>query len=71
MTDREALRAAFEYLDSIGSEIFCVGGKKSLAELNKIKQVVSSQLSRPKPCECITPEICNLYDKCCKNGIGN
>jgi hypothetical protein len=62
----ESAKSAYRYLDGIGEQTFYIGGEAAVKRLNTVMQDLRESLTAPKPCECLTPERCNLYDRCCK-----
>jgi hypothetical protein len=64
--DKEKIKIAYDYLDSIGEEIFFTEGWDGVNKLNEVKAMLSEALHEPKPCVCIDFEKCQLNDRCCK-----
>jgi hypothetical protein len=65
-TDKEKIKIAYDYLDSISEEMFFVGGWAEVSKLNEVKSILFEALIEPKPCDCIHFEKCQLNDRCCK-----
>jgi hypothetical protein len=63
----ESAKSAYCYLDGIGEQTFYIGGMDAVNRLNTVMRDLRESLTAPKPCQCQTPERCNLYDRCCKN----
>lgn len=62
----ESAKSAYSYLDSIGEQTFYIGGEAAVNRLNTVMRDLRESLTAPKPCRCLTPERCDLYDRCCK-----
>jgi len=64
--DKEKIKIAHDYLDSIGEGIFFTGGWTEVNKLNEVKSMLFEALNEPIPCNCIDFEKCQLNDRCCK-----
>jgi len=63
---RESASEALQYLDGVGEQIYYVGGIEAVKRLNTVMSNLRESLREPQPCRCISPERCDLYDRCCK-----
>jgi hypothetical protein len=63
---KESAKSALEYLHGIAEKNDFSSDAAGALRLNTVIQNLRESLQGPQPCQCISPQLCDAVDRCCK-----